>query len=240
MVLRKIWKFIFTVENKYCYATKYKILKILGISIPIYRKPNFNGNQVYIVKNGIKKICESPIPGLSINFHNGKNNIVTIGSESGFYGTSIAFYSTDSSIYIGPTKHEINNLIIHFLGAKQSVKIGENFSVNSANFACTDNDVSVVIGKDCMFSWDINLHAGDAHPVYDKKTGARINTAKFIEIGNHVWLCRNTSIMKNVKISDNCIIAANSTVTKTFREPNSVIAGNPAKIVKKDIEWARK
>lgn len=240
MILKKVLKFIFSVENKYCYATKYKILKILGISIPVYKKTNFNGNQVFIIKNGIKKICKKPIPGLYIDFYNSKNNVVTIGSESGFYGTCINFVGTDSSVYIAPTKYKISNLSIHLCKKNQLIKIGENFSVNSANFACTDNDISVLIGDDCMFSWDINLQAGDSHPVYDKKTGERINTAKFIEIGNHVWLCRNTTVLKNVKIHDNSIVAANSTVTKSFKEPNSVIAGNPAKIVKKDIEWARK
>ena len=47
------------------------------------------------------------------------------------------------------------------------------------------------------------------------------------------------SICKNVRIADNSIIGAHAVVTKSFSEKNSVIAGNPAKIVKQGVEWHR-
>ena len=44
-------------------------------------------------------------------------------------------------------------------------------------------------------------------------------------------------IGKNTKISDDSIIGWGSIVTKKFEEPNVVLAGNPAKIVKRGINW---
>jgi acetyltransferase-like isoleucine patch superfamily enzyme len=51
-------------------------------------------------------------------------------------------------------------------------------------------------------------------------------------IGKNCLVGSNVCIMAGVNIGDQCIIASNSVATKSF-EPYSVIAGNPAKIIKK-------
>tara|TARA_B110000503_G_scaffold72285_1_gene111814 strand:- start:1009 stop:1188 length:180 start_codon:yes stop_codon:yes gene_type:complete len=58
-------------------------------------------------------------------------------------------------------------------------------------------------------------------------------------IGNNVWIGLNSIILKGVSVGDNTIIAAGSVVTKSFGN-NLVIGGNPAKILKRDIEKWRK
>lgn len=54
-------------------------------------------------------------------------------------------------------------------------------------------------------------------------------------IGENCWIGRNVSILKGVEIGDNCVIAANSVVTKSV-PANCIAAGNPAKVVKTDIQ----
>lgn len=56
-----------------------------------------------------------------------------------------------------------------------------------------------------------------------------------IIIGENVWIGTNVRICKGVHIGDNAIIAACSVVTKDV-PANAVAAGNPAKIVKTDID----
>jgi acetyltransferase-like isoleucine patch superfamily enzyme len=53
-----------------------------------------------------------------------------------------------------------------------------------------------------------------------------------VEIGNNVWIGEGVSIMPGVAIGNNCIIGANSVVTKSF-PGNSIIAGVPARLIKK-------
>lgn len=55
-----------------------------------------------------------------------------------------------------------------------------------------------------------------------------------IIIGENVWIGSNVRICKGVHIGDNAIIAACSVVTKDV-PANSIAAGNPAKIVKTNI-----
>jgi len=52
-----------------------------------------------------------------------------------------------------------------------------------------------------------------------------------IKIGNNVWIGESAVIMPGVNLGDNCIVGANSVVTKSF-ENNVVIGGNPAKIIR--------
>ena len=50
-------------------------------------------------------------------------------------------------------------------------------------------------------------------------------------IGNNVWIGDKATILPNVTIADGAVIAANSVVTKDV-PAYSVVAGNPAKVVK--------
>lgn len=56
-----------------------------------------------------------------------------------------------------------------------------------------------------------------------------------IIIGENVWIGSNVRICKGVTIGDNSVIAANSVVTKSV-PANCIAAGNPAKIVKTNID----
>ena len=56
-----------------------------------------------------------------------------------------------------------------------------------------------------------------------------------MEIGSNVYIGPGSLIFGNIHIADNISIGVNATVNKSFDQPNVVIAGKPAKIVKTDI-----
>ena len=60
-----------------------------------------------------------------------------------------------------------------------------------------------------------------------------------IEIMDNVFIGANATVMPNVKIGPNVIIAAGSIVTKDVL-PNTVVAGSPAKVVGKFDEYVEK
>lgn len=53
-----------------------------------------------------------------------------------------------------------------------------------------------------------------------------------VKIGNNVWIGENVCILKGVEIGDNSIIGASAVVTKSI-PANSIVGGNPAKILKR-------
>jgi len=52
-----------------------------------------------------------------------------------------------------------------------------------------------------------------------------------VKIGNHVWIGIKATILKGVTIGNNSIVGAGSVVTKDV-EPNTVVAGNPARKIR--------
>lgn len=119
------------------------------------------------------------------------------------------------------------------------VDIGERVVINGVTLYLQEDDSFVTIGDDSQLSWGIDIWCTDAHTITDLE-GNPLNFAKGIEIGRHVWIGKDTKIGKNVKIADNSIVGWGSIVTRKFDEPNVIIAGVPAKIVKRGINWDRK
>ncbi len=89
-----------------------------------------------------------------------------------------------------------------------------------------------------MFSSDIVVRTGDSHTITDL-SGQRINASKDVTIGNHTWVGNKVTMNKGAVLPDHSVVGACSVVTKAFDTNNVVIAGNPAKIIKENIDWLR-
>ena len=90
----------------------------------------------------------------------------------------------------------------------------------------------VEIGDDCAIGRDVVIRSYDGHTVVDQN----YQICKPIKIGNHVWIGQGANILKGVNIEDGAIVAANAVVTKDV-PAKSAVAGNPAKVVKENINW---
>ena len=93
----------------------------------------------------------------------------------------------------------------------------------------------LTIGDNCSISWNCQFLDSDFHQIeYDGKSRT---SEGIIAIGNHVWIGCNVKVYKNSFIADGCIVASDSVVKSEFRESNCLIAGNPAKIIKRNVSW---
>lgn len=90
----------------------------------------------------------------------------------------------------------------------------------------------IEIGKGCTIARDVVIRDYDGHmidlPDYE--------ITKPITIGDHVWIGNRAVILKGVNIGDGAIVAAGALVTKDV-PANSIVAGIPAKVVKKEVYW---
>ncbi len=81
----------------------------------------------------------------------------------------------------------------------------------------------IVINRDCKIGKNFSIRHNITIGNTDKGTPV---------IGNNVYIGPNSVLIGNISIGDNCIIGAGSVVTKSFAN-NCIIAGNPAKILRK-------
>ena len=53
---------------------------------------------------------------------------------------------------------------------------------------------------------------------------------------NHVWIGMNATVLKGVTIGEGSIVAAGAIVTKDVPD-HCLVAGVPAKIIRRDVRW---
>ncbi len=118
---------------------------------------------------------------------------------------------------------------IIFYGASKiecgrNVFFGRNLVVQGSGGLKMGDDI--LIGPGC-YIWTIN---------HDYTVNNIVGTPKYIHksviIGNNVWIAANVKITPGVTIGSGSVIAMGSVVTEDV-PPDCVVAGNPAKLVKK-------
>lgn len=165
----------------------------------------------------------------------GHNNQLTIHAQANIRDITFQFNGSNSSVTIG--EHvSLTGLVVIGNGSTLTIN-KETTSTKSVYFAIS-SQVNVEVGEDCMFASDIQVRTDDSHPIYDVQNLKRINPSKDIKIGNHVWVGYGSFIFGGASIGDGSIIGANTIVKKKFPN-NCVIAGAPAKVVRKNIAWER-
>lgn len=113
------------------------------------------------------------------------------------------------------------------------IKIGDNCYVWSPNHTFIDvqRPETLIIGNNCKITQGVTILSHDySISVAKQKYGEHIGTADVTTIGDNVFIGINTIILMGSKIGNNCIIGAGSVVCGSFPD-DSVIAGNPAKVV---------
>lgn len=123
-------------------------------------------------------------------------------------------------------------------GRGQTVDFGDHSTTVNVYILCHEG-CDVRIGRWCMFSREIEIRTTDAHSVIDRETRMRLNKPKSITVGDHVWVGVGAIINKGARIPSDSIVGAMSFVNGKFDESGVVIAGTPAKIVKRGITWDR-
>ncbi len=150
-----------------------------------------------------------------------------------------------STIFI---KGRGNRLVIHddcvitakieLIGDNCLIEIGRGTNIRSAFVATFENGSQILVGKDCLFSDDIDIRTGDSHSIFDEH-GARMNHAKPVTIGDHVWLGRNVTVLKGVQIGHGSIVGTCSVVSKSLGM-NVLAVGVPAKVIRQKVSWSSK
>lgn len=168
---------------------------------------------------------------------NGNNNTVKIEKDVLLYNLRIAITGNNNKVVIS-RRSRIYNLKLNISGNDSKFIFGENAGVREADVIIWENQ-SVVIGKDAMLSYGINIRTSDSHSIYDEETGERINTAKSVHVGEHTWLAQNVTLLKGADIGAHSIVGFGSICSKSYPD-HCIVVGIPGKVIKRNVKWSRK
>ena len=107
-----------------------------------------------------------------------------------------------------------------------NVSIGEMSSIGSGAWVYALD--KIVIGKNVCIGEDVRLITGS----HDLASSHFDLITKPIVIGDNVWIATGAVVLPGITIAEGAVIGACAVVTKNV-EPWTVVAGNPAKFIKK-------
>ncbi|MCB6616521.1 CatB-related O-acetyltransferase [Ruminococcus sp. 210702-SL.1.03] len=151
----------------------------------------------------------------------------------------------DKEIYVKPTIQNPNITVGDFTYIADS-----EFESHVTNFYPWSKD-KLIIGKFCQIATGVEFIMNDANhqmsavstfPFYtldgwdmEAPLASDMPFKGNTVIGNDVWIGQNAVILPGVNIGDGAIIGANSVVGSNIA-PYTIVAGNPAKVIRKRFD----
>lgn len=205
------YKWLFSVYNHVCGRNKIvikgKSKVVIGAAMLKQVRIRVDGEDNLIEIGNLTRMNRVEI------FVKGSNNVIRIGENNGF---------EESSLWI----EDDNNLI----------QIGEhNRFFRNSHLAALEG-TAIRIGSDGLFAPGVEMRTSDSHSILNMG-GIRLNKAKDISVGNHVWAAVGTVFLKGAVVPDNSIVGMHSMVNKLLDEKNCLYVGNPVRKVKSGVTW---
>lgn len=165
--------------------------------------------------------------GMPVIFNKG-GAILKIGDnvtiKSSFFSNLVGLYSKTIIVTRAPgAKIEIgDNVGISgaTIYARKGISIGDNTCIGG-NCKILDNDFHPIDTEDRL-KLLADVHGGDSELVPSKE----------IKIGKNCFIGCNSIILKGTVLGERCVVGAGAVVSGKF-EDNCVIAGNPARVIKR-------
>ncbi|WP_036877782.1 acyltransferase [Xylanibacter oryzae] len=108
--------------------------------------------------------------------------------------------------------------------------LGDNFAISASSVISCYKQIE--FGKNVQLSWDDLIMDSDTHIIYSED-GSILNEIKPIVFDDKIWVGCRCTVLKGTHVPHDCVIGACSLVSGDKFEPNTIIAGSPAKSIKK-------
>jgi len=236
-------------------ACIYKVANLFSSPALLLRVHRLRRNRV--------RTCRARVSRLKLRIR-GKNNEIVIGKMSELRGCRISVLGSGNRIVIGENTHLVEGArdkfgcYLSIGGNNNTITIGNRCHLIDVEVFAEDEHNRIVIGDNCgvfnrtslsaiegtelcigsngLISSDVHIRTGDSHTMLNAE-GRRCNPSRNVTIGEHVWIGTRAMLLKGSAVARNSIVAASALVTKAFTTENAVIGGNPARILKEEIDW---
>lgn len=180
-----------------------------------------------------------------------KANKIEVGKDVVLRGMPVIFNKKGAKLEIGQGTIIKSNFLSNLVGLYSRtiivtrcknayIKIGKNVGISGATIYARKG---IYIGDNTCIGGNCKILDNDFHPIDANKrnelmrnpNGGDDNTyvkSKEIFIGEDCFIGCNTIILKGTRLGNRCIVGAGAVVSGEFPD-DSVIVGNPGKVIKK-------
>jgi len=173
-----------------------------------------------------------------INIECKPNAYILLGYGSGGIG-SFAYSGINLELYMNSTLRIQGASLVGFGSSiciydNATIEIGDG--VYMASNTVLKSTKLISIGDNCAISWNVTIMDSDFHNWSENENPTEISSPVIIK--SNVWIGNNVIILKGVEIGEGSIIGAGSVVTRSVPS-RSMVAGNPARVIKTNIKWRK-
>ena len=143
-------------------------------------------------------------------------------------GVRIVRLAADGVVRIGRDVLLAHDVQLHLRDRGAVLSLGDGTFVNHRTEIVAHERVS--IGRDCLIAWDVLVLDSDSHSVDGAAPTAPVT------IGDRVWIGCRATVLKGVTVGDGAVVAAGSVVVADV-PARALVAGNPARVVREDVDW---
>ena len=134
-------------------------------------------------------------------------------------------------------RQELEQLVVQpdvFLSGHEKLKIGRDVSINHGCFISAHGGLEigdyVAIGHGTSILTTEHSYDGLDVPIKYQPV-----TFQPVRIGSNVWIGARSTILAGVSIANGTVIGAGAVVTKSIEQPDTIVAGVPARFVKNRV-----
>ena len=196
--------------------------------------------KIHCIGGGNTVIIGDNFEGDGLDINTSYGGTIKLGDNFVSHGDCLLDVSMSGIISIGKgvsimkdsqirAKYEGNVCIGDYLSG------GERLHITSGRFS------KVTVGDDCMFSHDVSILGTNSHSIIDldRKENRASVKEKPVEIGNHVWLGKGSTVLYGTRINEGSVVGTQSLLKGDYPS-NSVIVGNVAKVIRNNCTWDRR
>lgn len=166
------------------------------------------------------------------------NRFAIIGKNVAIHKSASISCVKSQSIIIGDNC----DILCKFVTRGGHIQVGNNTTIRFNTIIGSIEQV--IIGNDVIISNNVHIYDNNNHPISPKKRLEMCTSGFYsplwdwdksesapVIIKDNVWIGERSTILKGVRVGEGSIIGCDSVVTKSV-PPYSIVAGNPARIVK--------
>ena len=186
--------------------------------------------------DSIAKIGDNVSLGENVKFRTLNNSVSNIKRGCRIDDES-CINVTDASKLIMGSGCALKRFQDFYVFKNSEAKFGERTTLARSNMIHVLDHTKFQCGKDCMFSYKINIRTLNSHTIFTQN-GIK-HTKESVILGNHVWIGMECILMPGTNIGDCSIVGASTLVNKKI-PPHCLVVGTPCRIMEEGVDWSRK